>query len=291
MSRDFLTQVLFSTQLLLVLLDASRKDFKLFWIFEKLFVFAIDSPVYSSLRSWYSPVYSPPGSRPKLVYIRTLLGQNILGSQDSPVFNTPASLVNLVYYSPGIFMCKTVQCTLRSRLPRVFITWVLRLHRVFINGESRLSDVFTTGESRFAGVFITGSHFTDHKEHTTIFEGSMSYSVSVLTCKPGLTSPEKELNKKWRHHKNCATKRRITKRRITKRQKYKTSNNKTPITKRQKLQKVELQNVELQNVECYKRWKNKRSKVTKHYKTSNYKRSIVTIGRKTVQQYMKNSRG
>jgi hypothetical protein len=66
----------------------------------------------------------------------------------------------------------------------------------------------------------------------------------------------------------------------------KTPNYKTPITKRRKLQKVELQNVQLQNVESYKRWTNKGSKVTKHYKTSN-----VTKGRKTVQQYMKNSRG
>jgi hypothetical protein len=50
-----------------------RKDFELFRIFEELFEFVIDSPMYSlpgsgdsplysSPGSWHSPVYSSPGS-------------------------------------------------------------------------------------------------------------------------------------------------------------------------------------------------------------------------------------
>ncbi len=84
--------VFFIKPLLLVPLETPRKDFEYFWIFEKFFLFVIDSPVYSppgkcdslvysSPGSWDSPVYSPPGIQPKLVYKRTLLVQNMLGSQ------------------------------------------------------------------------------------------------------------------------------------------------------------------------------------------------------------------
>ncbi len=45
-----------------------RKDFKFFWIFEELFVFVIDSPVYSPPGSQDSPVYSPPWSHDSPVY-------------------------------------------------------------------------------------------------------------------------------------------------------------------------------------------------------------------------------
>jgi hypothetical protein len=47
-SRDFLTMVFFIRQLLLVLLDMPRKDFEFFQIIDELFVFVIDSPMYSS---------------------------------------------------------------------------------------------------------------------------------------------------------------------------------------------------------------------------------------------------
>jgi hypothetical protein len=40
-----------------------RKDFEFFRIFKELFVFVIDSPVYSPLGSRDSPIYSSPGSR------------------------------------------------------------------------------------------------------------------------------------------------------------------------------------------------------------------------------------
>jgi hypothetical protein len=79
-----------------------------------------------------------------------------------------------------------VQSTLRSRLPGVFITGELRLPCVFITGESRLPGVFTTGELRLTGVFTTGelfwtpgSHFTDFKEHITIFKGSVILKIDV----------------------------------------------------------------------------------------------------------------
>ncbi len=54
-SRDFFTLVFFIKHLLLVSLDTPRKDFKFFRIFEELFKFVIDSPVYSqpgSRDSW-----------------------------------------------------------------------------------------------------------------------------------------------------------------------------------------------------------------------------------------------
>ncbi len=47
-SRDFFTLVFFIKHLLLVLLDMPRKDFVFLRIFEELFEFVIDSPVYSS---------------------------------------------------------------------------------------------------------------------------------------------------------------------------------------------------------------------------------------------------
>ncbi len=62
-SRDFLTLVFFIKQLLLVPLDKARQDFEFFRIFEELFEFVIDSPVYSLPGSRDSLVYSSPGSR------------------------------------------------------------------------------------------------------------------------------------------------------------------------------------------------------------------------------------
>jgi hypothetical protein len=61
-SRDFFTLVFFIKQLLLVPLNMARQDFKFFRIFEELFEFVIDTPVYSLPGSRDSPVYSSPGS-------------------------------------------------------------------------------------------------------------------------------------------------------------------------------------------------------------------------------------
>jgi hypothetical protein len=47
-SRDYLTLFFFIKHLPLVPLNTPRKNFKFFWIFEELFEFVIDSPVYSS---------------------------------------------------------------------------------------------------------------------------------------------------------------------------------------------------------------------------------------------------
>jgi hypothetical protein len=77
----FFTLVYFIKQLLLVPLDMPRKDFKFFRIFEKLFVFLINSPVYSIPGSRDSLVYSPLGSHDSPVY-------SSLGSKNSPVMNT-----------------------------------------------------------------------------------------------------------------------------------------------------------------------------------------------------------
>jgi hypothetical protein len=112
--RDFLTLFFFIKQLLLVPLDMPRKDFKVFRIFEELFVFVIDSSVYSppGIRDSQCIHHQGalPRNQPKLVYKRTLLVQNTLGSQDSPVINTPESLDSLVYYSPASFFVNLFCC-------------------------------------------------------------------------------------------------------------------------------------------------------------------------------------
>ncbi len=59
-SRDFLTPDSFIKQLLLDPLDMHGNDLEFFGIFEKLFVFVIDNPVYSPPGSGDSLVYSPP---------------------------------------------------------------------------------------------------------------------------------------------------------------------------------------------------------------------------------------
>ncbi len=114
----------------------TQKGFRIVSNIRGVFAFAIDSPVYS-----------PPGSRPKLVYKRALLLQNILGSQDSSMINILGSLDSLVYYilfTRKIF-CKPVlmlvQSTLISRFPSEFTTGQLRLTSVFIIRESRPADV------------------------------------------------------------------------------------------------------------------------------------------------------
>jgi hypothetical protein len=103
LSRDFLTLVFFIKHILLVPLDTPRQDFKFFRIFENLFEFVIDSPVYSQPRSRDSPVYSSPGIRDSPVYSSP-------GSRDSPVINTPGSLDSLVYYSPEISFVNLFLC-------------------------------------------------------------------------------------------------------------------------------------------------------------------------------------
>ncbi len=99
-----------------------------------------------------------------MVYLLVL---NATGSQEFPMINTLGSLNSLVYYSTESF-CKLVlmliQRTLRSRSPSEFTT-----------GELRLAGVFITGES----FWTPGSHFTNFKENTTIFKGSINIKLTV----------------------------------------------------------------------------------------------------------------
>ncbi len=108
-SRDFLTLVFFIKQLLLFPLDMPRKDFEFFRIFKKLFVFLIDSPVYSLPGSWDSPVYSPPGSRDSPMYSSP-------GSLNSPMMNTPGSQPKFVFKKT----CKIHQAV---KTPQGLIHW------------------------------------------------------------------------------------------------------------------------------------------------------------------------
>ncbi len=103
---------------------------------------------------------------------------------------TPWSIIHQkVSFCKPVLML--VQNTIRSRLPVVYITGESRLHGVFITGMLRLLGVFTTRESRLANLFITGksfwtpgSHFTDFKEHRTIFRGSIMLKIDcrLLYC-------------------------------------------------------------------------------------------------------------
>ncbi len=114
-----------------------RKDSEFFRIFASLFVFVIDSQVYSPPRSWDFPVYSPQrthdsplysswGNWPKLVYKKNRLVHNTPASQDFPVIITPGSLDSLIYLPTESFFCKPVLMLVlnstRSRLPGLFIT-------------------------------------------------------------------------------------------------------------------------------------------------------------------------
>jgi hypothetical protein len=75
---------------------------------------------------------------------------------------------NLQSISRTIFSLKIVVCSLKSvkRLPGVF----------------RLSGVFTTEESRSPVYSSPGSHFTDFREHTTIFKENIVLEMDWLPC-------------------------------------------------------------------------------------------------------------
>ncbi len=137
--KIFLFWFFHQKQLLLVPLDTPWNHFNFFRILEELFIFVInslvysppgswDSPVYSSKRShgsqvysslgsWDSQVYSPLGSQPQLVYKRTLLVQNTLGSQDFVVLNEYTG----EFWFPGLLLtwkivCKAVLMPVQSTL-------------------------------------------------------------------------------------------------------------------------------------------------------------------------------
>ncbi len=66
--HEILRLWVFFKQFLLVPLETPRNYFKYFRIFEELFIFVIDSPVYSPPGSRDSQVYSPPGKHDFPVY-------------------------------------------------------------------------------------------------------------------------------------------------------------------------------------------------------------------------------
>ncbi len=106
----FLTLVVLIKQLVVVPLDISRKDSDFLSIFEELFVFLIDYPVYSSFASRDSLVYSSSGSSPKFVYKKKLDGAKYNGESRHPcdwntgeswllgLFITRTFFVNLFWY-------------------------------------------------------------------------------------------------------------------------------------------------------------------------------------------------
>jgi hypothetical protein len=122
----FLTLVFFIKQLLLFLLDMPRKDFKFFWIFKKLFVFVIDSPVYSLPGSRDSLVSSPLGSRPKFVFFYKLASTKYTMESKLPRDQNieeswlPDLFVTIKFFCKPVLML--VPNTPRSWLPGVFIT-------------------------------------------------------------------------------------------------------------------------------------------------------------------------
>ncbi len=155
-----------------------RKDFKFFWIFEDLFIFIIDSPVYSTPGSQDFPVYSPLWSHDSPLYSSP-------GSQDSPVMNTLGSgpkslykkatkaktsgnwdslwLIHWGVFTPrSFFLCEPVVMlglnTPRIRLP-MYSSQGIWDSVVCTTGESRVPGIFTTGELRFPLYSSPGSHF------------------------------------------------------------------------------------------------------------------------------------
>ncbi len=182
-SRDFLA-CFFIKLLLLVHLYLTRRDFEFFRMFKELFAFVIDSLMYSPPGSRESLMYSPPPwNRDSSVYSP--------GKRDSPVMNRVHYGVDLNWF-PKTSWCKIHQrdktpydwYTGESLFPGLFATRkfcckpVLML--VPITPISWLSGLFTTGQSRLPGVFFTrklfwtlGSHFTNFKEHTTSFKGTI----------------------------------------------------------------------------------------------------------------------
>ncbi len=120
MSRDVLPLVFFHQKLLLAPLDMPWKDLSFFRIFRELFVFVIDSLVYSSWGSWGSPVYSAlwsrrspmintPWSRPKLVCEKPA-DAKYTRSQNSTVINKLGSLYSLFCLSPEVFFVNLFWC-------------------------------------------------------------------------------------------------------------------------------------------------------------------------------------
>jgi hypothetical protein len=109
----------FIKQLVIVPLNTSGKDFKFFRIFEELFVFVVDLPVYS-----------PPGSRNSPLY-------SSLWSRDSPVMNTPGGQPKLGS------LHKTCWCKIHQGV---------RLHCDEYTGRSLLPELFVTRKS-FANLF------------------------------------------------------------------------------------------------------------------------------------------
>jgi hypothetical protein len=115
--------------------------------FVELFVFVIDSPVYSPPGSQDSPLYSPPGSQDSLEYSPPgsqpkLLSKTVAGAKYSResrlsywIHNGAVTLCCIRHKS--FYMSTSSDAgnkyTRKSRLPGVFAT-----------GESRLLDVFKT---------------------------------------------------------------------------------------------------------------------------------------------------
>ncbi len=76
-SQDFCRRFFSIKQFLLVPIDILRNNFEFSRIFVELFVFIIESPVYSSPESWDS-VMNTPGSRDFPAYYHREVGQNWL---------------------------------------------------------------------------------------------------------------------------------------------------------------------------------------------------------------------
>ncbi len=104
--------------------------------------------------------------------------QNTLRSRDSPVINTLGSLDSLVYYSPESFFVNLVLCLFKVHL---------EVDSPVYSSQGRWdSPVYSSPGSRF----WTWNHFTDFKEHITIFKGgiipkivcTVHYFTSLGTC-------------------------------------------------------------------------------------------------------------
>jgi hypothetical protein len=118
-------------QIFLVPLAPPRKDFEFFRIFDEIFVFVINSLVYSPQRSRDSPAYSSPESRPRLVYKKSA------GAKYTRETRLPCEL--------WIIHCGVLSLWLIRHL---FVFFVNLFWCLFKNTpESRIPGVLITGES------------------------------------------------------------------------------------------------------------------------------------------------
>jgi hypothetical protein len=136
-----------------------REEFNFSRIFEELFVFVIDSPVYSPPRSRDKPMYSSPGSR--------LPSDEYTGESQPKLVckNTSWYKVHQVVKTPLLTRWFIHFFIINIYDPCLNYEHQEKSTPVYSSQGSRDCPVYSPpGESRLAGVFVTGESFLDTGE-------------------------------------------------------------------------------------------------------------------------------